>query len=133
MCEILFYYCLSYGNIQGILQRCACQPFHCVDLYEGRKLLASSTTSSALTLSLGNNFFKVLQKLPVILSAFSEVQSRLGSTFRALWTRIGSGGSGLIWAAEALLVHIRRSFGVDLSNNALNGRSAFKYFQHSTD
>lgn len=113
---------------RGYLRRHACQQFQCVVSYEGTN---SSTPPAALTLSLGNNFFKDLQKLPV-LSTFPEVQSRLGSTFRALWTRIGSGGSGLIWAAEALWVHIRRSFGVDLSNNALRkGRKAFKYFHYS--
>lgn len=77
---------------------------------------------------LGNDFFKDLQKLPV-LSGFPELQSRLGSTFKALRTRIGSGGSGLIRAAEALFVHIRRSFGVDLCNKALRKESKYEPIQ----
>lgn len=73
---------------------------------------------TSCTLWLGISILKDLQKCLLALSCFSEVHSRVGRTFNALWTNVGSGGSGLIWDAEALSVHIRRSFMVELCNSA---------------
>ncbi|TNN74496.1 hypothetical protein EYF80_015276 [Liparis tanakae] len=60
----------------------------------------------ANTASTSMAFLKDLQNLLVALAGLPDVQSRLGSTFKALWTCMGSGESVWMRDAEALLCEV---------------------------
>lgn len=73
---------------------------------------------ASLTLSAGMAFRKESQKLLMFVEDVAVLHRRLGSTFKALCTSSGGGGSGFLKDAGVSPVHIKSILRADFCSKA---------------